>query len=143
MRLIPVQAYTRPARRKEARSMSLMRVCQPLPVALSASRTSASRRSLTACLVVAWTLPSGRPRARALIWSGVCTAAYSPRWAWARDSRSPGIADLDALYSLAEQHQNRVISLDEEFITAVIRPPVSIRKVRAMAKKQERQPVMF
>lgn len=53
-------------------------------------------------------------------------------------------ADLESLYALAEQHQNRMITLDEEFITAVIRPPVSIRKVRAMAKKQPPQsPLSF
>ena len=52
-------------------------------------------------------------------------------------------ADLESLYALAEQHQNRMITLDEEFITAVIRPPVSIRKVRAMAKKAVSQPLSF
>lgn len=51
---------------------------------------------------------------------------------------------IESLYALAEQHQNRMITLDEEFITAVIRPPVSIRKVRAMAKKQPPQsPLSF
>ncbi|MBK7542306.1 MAG: ORF6N domain-containing protein [Candidatus Competibacteraceae bacterium] len=52
-------------------------------------------------------------------------------------------ADLEGVKELAEQHHERIVALDREFITAVIRPPVSIRKVRAMAKKQERQPVMF
>lgn len=51
--------------------------------------------------------------------------------------------DLEGLQQLAEQHQNRMITLDEEFITAVIRPPVSIRKVRAMAKKAVSQPLSF
>ena len=49
-------------------------------------------------------------------------------------------ADLEGLRELAEQHQSRLVALDEEFITAVIRPPVSIRKVRAMAKKRLPQP---
>ncbi|MBK8508985.1 MAG: Bro-N domain-containing protein [Candidatus Competibacteraceae bacterium] len=49
-------------------------------------------------------------------------------------------ADLEGLRELAEQHQSRMVALDEEFITAVIRPPVSVRKVRAMAKKQSPQP---
>jgi prophage antirepressor-like protein len=53
-------------------------------------------------------------------------------------------ADLEGLRELAEQHQTRICTLDEEFITAVIRPPVSIRKVRAMAKKQPPQsPLSF
>jgi hypothetical protein len=47
------------------------------------------------------------------------------------------------LYALAEQHQTRICTLDDEFITAVIRPPVSIRKVRAMAKKAVSQPLSF
>ncbi|MER2529742.1 MAG: ORF6N domain-containing protein [Candidatus Competibacter denitrificans] len=51
--------------------------------------------------------------------------------------------DLEGLQQLAEQHQNRMITLDDEFITAVIRPPVSIRKVRAMAKKAVSQPLSF
>ena len=49
-------------------------------------------------------------------------------------------ADLEGLLTLPEQHQDRLVTLDEEFITAVIRPPVSIRKVRAMAKRQGKQP---
>lgn len=48
--------------------------------------------------------------------------------------------ELESLRALSEQHQNRMIALDEEFITAVLRPPVSIRKVRAMARKQAAQP---
>lgn len=38
---------TRPARLKAARRVSLMRVCQPSPLARRAARTSASKRSLT------------------------------------------------------------------------------------------------
>ena len=49
-------------------------------------------------------------------------------------------AELESLRALSEQHQNRMIALDEEFITAILRPPVSIRKVRAMARKQAAQP---
>ena len=52
-------------------------------------------------------------------------------------------ADLEGLKDLAKQHMHRLIALDEEFITAVIRPPVSIRKVRAMAKKAVSQPLNF
>lgn len=52
-------------------------------------------------------------------------------------------ADLEGLKDLAKQHMHRLITLDEEFITAVIRPPVSIRKVRAMAKKAVSQPLNF
>ncbi|MER2529741.1 MAG: hypothetical protein ABTR07_17595 [Candidatus Competibacter denitrificans] len=52
-------------------------------------------------------------------------------------------ADLEGLRELAEQHLHRLCTLDEEFITAVIRPPVSIRKVRAMARKAVSQPLSF
>lgn len=52
-------------------------------------------------------------------------------------------ADLEGLRELAEQHLHRLCTLDDEFITAVIRPPVSIRKVRAMAKKAVSQPLSF
>lgn len=51
--------------------------------------------------------------------------------------------DLEGLKDLAKQHMHRLCTLDEEFITAVIRPPVSIRKVRAMAKKAVSQPLNF
>lgn len=52
--------------------------------------------------------------------------------------------DLEGLKDLAKQHMHRLTTLDEEFITAVIRPPVSIRKVRAMARKQPPQsPLSF
>lgn len=45
-------------------------------------------------------------------------------------------ADLEGLQELAELHHGRMVALDEEFITAVIRPPVSVRKVRALATKR-------
>lgn len=48
--------------------------------------------------------------------------------------------ELEGLKTLACQHLDRMYTLDKEFITAVLRPPVSIRKVRAMAKKQTQQP---
>ncbi|MCP5197001.1 MAG: Bro-N domain-containing protein [Gammaproteobacteria bacterium] len=49
-------------------------------------------------------------------------------------------ADLEGLKVLARQHFERMVTLDQEFIAAVLRPPVSIRKIRAMARKQEKQP---
>ena len=49
-------------------------------------------------------------------------------------------ADLEGVRALAEQHHERMATLDREFIAAVIRPPVSIRKVRSMAKRQAAQP---
>lgn len=48
--------------------------------------------------------------------------------------------DLEGLKTLAEQHLDRMVTLDKEFIETVLRPPVSIRKIRAMAKKQGQQP---
>lgn len=48
--------------------------------------------------------------------------------------------DLEGLHVLAKHHRDQLIALDHEFITAVLRPPVSIRKVRAMAKKQAKLP---
>ncbi len=50
---------TRPASLSEARNVSLMRVCQPSPLARSAASTSASSRNLTGSLVTA---ALGRPR---------------------------------------------------------------------------------
>lgn len=49
------------------------------------------------------------------------------------------VQDLTSVRELSQQHLHRMHVLETEFITAVIRPPVSIRKVRAMARKQERQ----
>jgi hypothetical protein len=51
-------------------------------------------------------------------------------------------ADLEGLHVLAAHHRDQLVALDHEFITAVIRPPISIRKVRAMAKKQAKQPLL-
>lgn len=48
--------------------------------------------------------------------------------------------DLEGLHVLAKHHRDQLIALDHEFITAVLRPPVSVRKVRAMAKKQPKLP---
>ncbi len=48
-------------------------------------------------------------------------------------------AELDGLLPLAEQHLARMIALDRAFIEAVLRPAVSIRKVRALARRQARQ----
>jgi len=56
------------------------------------------------------------------------------------DRFEEAITEIEGLATLAEQHFQRMVTLDEEFITAVLRPPVSIRKVRAMAKKQAQQP---
>jgi hypothetical protein len=72
--------------------MSLMRVCQPSPVARSAARTSGSSRSFTGSLLTAATLPAGRPRRRATTCSGVCTRPARPSLASARASRNPGSA---------------------------------------------------
>lgn len=48
--------------------------------------------------------------------------------------------DLEGLHVLAKHHRDQLIALDHEFIRAVLRPPVSVRKVRAMAKKQAKLP---
>ncbi|MFZ1325955.1 MAG: ORF6N domain-containing protein [Candidatus Contendobacter sp.] len=48
--------------------------------------------------------------------------------------------EVAALAELAEQHFNRWISGDREFIEQVLRPPVSIRKVRALVRRQSLQP---
>jgi len=47
--------------------------------------------------------------------------------------------ELEGLTVLAEQHLDRVLTLDKEFITAVLHPPLSVRKVRALARKQAQQ----
>lgn len=52
-------------------------------------------------------------------------------------------AELTGLKVLAEQHLDRMCALEEEFITAVLRPPVSIRKVRALARRQPLQPTLI
>ena len=52
-------------------------------------------------------------------------------------------AELTALNELADQHFNSYVARDQEFIDAVLRPPVSIRKVRALAKKQALQPTLI
>ncbi len=49
-------------------------------------------------------------------------------------------ADLEGLEVLARHHHDQLVALDHEFVTAVIRPPVSVRKVRAMARKQAKLP---
>lgn len=49
-------------------------------------------------------------------------------------------ADLEDLRALSMQHLVRMRVLEKEFITTIVRPPVSIRKVRALARKQAAQP---
>lgn len=49
-------------------------------------------------------------------------------------------AELRALGELAEQHFQQYIARDEAFIESVLRPPVSIRKVRALVRRQTLQP---
>lgn len=49
-------------------------------------------------------------------------------------------AELIALAELADQHFNQYIARDEAFIESVLRPPVSIRKVRALVRRQALQP---
>lgn len=49
-------------------------------------------------------------------------------------------AELESLRTFAAQHFERMVTLDKEFITAVLRPPVSVRKVRALAKRPAQQP---
>lgn len=49
-------------------------------------------------------------------------------------------AELVALNELADQHFNQYVSRDEAFIESVLRPPVSIRKVRALVRRQTLQP---
>jgi hypothetical protein len=49
-------------------------------------------------------------------------------------------AELTALSELADQHFNSYVARDQEFIEAVLRPPVSIRKVRALVHRQTLQP---
>lgn len=53
------------------------------------------------------------------------------------------MSDLESKQALAEQHHSRIVALDEAFITAVLRPPVSISKVRAMVRRQEKQPLAY
>lgn len=52
-------------------------------------------------------------------------------------------AELRALAELADQHFNTCIARDQEFIEAVLRPPVSIRKVRALVRRQTLQPALI
>ena len=47
--------------------------------------------------------------------------------------------ELEGLKVLAEQHLDRVLTLDKEFITAVLHPLLSVRKVCALARKQAQQ----
>lgn len=49
-------------------------------------------------------------------------------------------AELIALGELADQHFNSYVARDQEFIEAVLRPPVSVRKVRALVRRQTLQP---
>ena len=70
-------------------SSSAARVCQPLPDARQRSSVPESMRKVVGRLVVACTLPAGRPRRAARV-SGVCTSANSPRFACSSDSRSRG-----------------------------------------------------
>lgn len=49
-------------------------------------------------------------------------------------------AELTALNELAEQHFDQYVARDEAFIESVLRPPVSIRKVRALVRRQTFQP---
>jgi len=42
--------------------------------------------------------------------------------------------------TLADQHFARWVSADNEFIDQVLRPPVSVRKVRALVRRQNLQP---
>ncbi len=49
-------------------------------------------------------------------------------------------AELRALGELADQHFNQYVARDEAFIESVLRPPVSIRKVRALVRRQALQP---
>lgn len=49
-------------------------------------------------------------------------------------------AELTALSELADQHFHSYVARDQEFIEAVLRPPVSIRKVRALVRRQTLQP---
>lgn len=48
--------------------------------------------------------------------------------------------ELAALAELADQHFARWVSADNEFIDQVLRPPVSVRKVRALVRRQNLQP---
>ncbi|MGB4947110.1 MAG: ORF6N domain-containing protein [Candidatus Competibacter denitrificans] len=48
--------------------------------------------------------------------------------------------ELTALAELAKQHFDRWVALDKEFIESVLRPPVSVRKVRALVRRQTLQP---
>lgn len=48
--------------------------------------------------------------------------------------------ELAALAELADQHFARWVSADNEFIDQVLRPPVSVRKVRALVRRQSAQP---
>ena len=52
-------------------------------------------------------------------------------------------ADLEGLQALSQQHLDRMYTLEKELIEAVVRPPVSIRKVRALVKKQALQPTLI
>lgn len=49
-------------------------------------------------------------------------------------------AELTVLSELADQHFNSYVARDQAFIDAVLRPPVSIRKVRALVRRQALQP---
>jgi len=49
-------------------------------------------------------------------------------------------AELAALSELADQHFNQYVARDEALIESVLRPPVSIRKVRALVRRQALQP---
>lgn len=48
--------------------------------------------------------------------------------------------EVAVLAELADQHFQRWIAADREFIEQVLRPPVSIRKVRALVRRQAVQP---
>lgn len=49
-------------------------------------------------------------------------------------------AELTALSELADQHFKSYVARDQEFIDVVLRPPISIRKVRALVRRQTLQP---
>lgn len=51
--------------------------------------------------------------------------------------------ELNALVEMAGQHFNSYVARDQEFIDAVLRPPVSVRKVRALVRRQALQPTLL
>ncbi len=71
---------------------------------------------------------------------GIPLATLQEQLALSPEQLEDAKAELTALAELADQHFNSYVARDEEFTEAVLRSPVSIRKIRALVRRQNLQP---